>query len=51
VAVLAEVLEPVAGEAGHQQPTPAAATTTKTAAIPASTAMTVRRPSATAKPT
>jgi len=44
----------MAGEASHQQPRrpgdPAAATITKTAAIAASTAITVGRPSATAKP-
>jgi len=52
--VLPQVLGPMAGEAGHQQPRrpgdPAAATITKTAAIAASTAITVGRPSATAKP-
>jgi hypothetical protein len=54
-AVLPEVLEPMAGEASassHAGPvTPAAATTAKAAAIPASAAMTRGRPSATAKPT
>ena len=52
--VLPEVLDPMAGEASDQHPRrsgdPAAATTTKTVAMPASTAITVGRPSATAKP-
>ena len=52
--VLPQVLEPMAARpaaSSHAGPvTPAAATTTKTAAIAASTASTVGRPSATAKP-
>ena len=53
-AVLPEVLEPMTDEAEHQQPggpvTPTAARTTNTAATAASTAITLGRPSATAKP-
>jgi hypothetical protein len=53
-ALLPKVLEPMAGEAEHQQPRRSgdgdAASTTKTSATPLSTARTIGRPAATAKP-